>query len=174
MNIILRFFDICLFRSGPDELPDSKWLKYITLIVYFSIGVPIGNFDSDWNIAVWASLADMMLMILVVWLVLYVRGFMGRYNQTITAMAGTGSIVGLISIPIFTMSPDMFNVHSLEVEPSMAFLLLISLFLLWSLMVIAHIFRRAFEIKPISAVILTIIYIVLAIAITALVTSGAA
>jgi sensor histidine kinase regulating citrate/malate metabolism len=54
-----------------------------------------------------------------------------------------------------------------------AMLLLVAL-LIWSLMVNAHIFRTALEIKPSSAVMLTVAYTILSLMLVGLAVSGVA
>lgn len=53
-------------------------------------------------------------------------------------------------------------------------MLLLIAIVLWSLMVTAHIFRMALELKPANAVMLTIAYTILSLIIVGLVVSGVA
>lgn len=170
MNIALRFFDLCLFKAGPDDVPASSWLMKVTLFVYFIIGIAIGRIDSGWNVSLFTSLADLIMMVIVISVLLHFRGFQARYLQTITAMAGAGCCLGIAGFPIVLL----FNqVGEQERLSSIALLLMVAL-MFWSLMVTAHILRRSLEVKPGTAAAITIAYTVLSLIVVGLAMSGVA
>jgi hypothetical protein len=170
MNIAMRFVEICLFKAGPEDVPSSHWLLKITLLIYFMVGVAISRIDAAWDISLFTSLTDMLVMIVVTGLLLQFRGFKSRFQQTITAMAGAGSCLGIVGIPVVLL----FNqVSEQERLSSYAMLLMIAL-MFWSLMVTAHIFRRSLDIKPGIAAVLTIAYTILSLLAVGLVISGVA
>lgn len=170
MNIALKFVDLCLFKAEPDDVPASDGLMKITLLMYFIIGIAISRIDSAWDVSFFISFADLLMMMAVISALLYFRGFQARYQQTVTAMAGAGCCLGIIGFPIMLL---FSNVGEQEQPSSLALLLLIGL-MFWSLMVTAHIFRRSLEIKPSTAVALTIIYTVLSLLAAGLALSGVA
>lgn len=170
MIIAQRFFDICLFKAGPADVPASHLLLKITLLLYFVVGVVISRIDNDWDVSLFTSLTDMLVMIIAVWLFLQLRGFKARYQQTVIAMAGAGSCLGILGIPV------MFLFHQTNEQQqltSFTMLLMIAL-MFWSLMVTAHIFRQALEIKPGMAAVLTIAYTIVSLLIVGLAISGVA
>lgn len=170
MNIILRYIDICLFKASPADIPSSHWLMKISLLVYLVVGIVISRIDYNWQISLVTSFTELVLMIVVTSLLLQFRGLQMRFTQTITAMAATGSLLGFVGMPVmyfFHQTQDQGQVSGL------AMLLLIAI-VLWSLMVTAHIFRMALELKPANAVMLTIAYTILSLIIVGLVVSGVA
>lgn len=170
MNIIFRYIEICLFKASPADVPSSHWLMKITLLFYFIVGVVISRIDQNWDISLFTSLTDTLAMIVAVLLLLHFRGYTARFQQTVTAMAGTGACIGCIGIPIVYF---FSQVKENEQLGSIALLLMVAV-MIWSLMVTAHIFRNALEIKPSSAVMITIAYTVLSLMAVGLTVSGVA
>ena len=80
--------------------------------------------------------------------------------------------MGFIGIPIVYFFKQV-SVNEPSQLSGLAMLLMIGL-MLWSLMVTAHIFRTSLEIKPSSAVLLTISYTILSLIMVGLVVSGIA
>jgi uncharacterized membrane protein len=92
MNMIFRFIEICFFKASPADIPNSHWLMKISLLVYLIINVILTRIENNWDVSLFSSLTDMVVMMIVAWLLLQFRGFTGRYQQTVTAMAGVGSV----------------------------------------------------------------------------------
>ncbi len=170
MNIAMRFIDICLFKAGPADVPSSHWLLKLTLLIYFILGVAASRLDSAWDVSLFTSLIDVLVMMAFVWLLLSFRGLQARYKQTLTAMAGTGSCIGIVGIPVLVLFYQMSEQDRLY---NYAMLLLIAV-MFWSLMVTSHIFRTALEIKPSLAAVLTLAYTILSLLAVGLAISGVA
>lgn len=168
MNSAFLFFNICRFKAGPADVPNSHGLLKITLLVYFMLGVGINRVDVNWQVSLFASLADTLMMVLVIWILLNIRGLQARYLQTVTAMAGTGCFLAIIGLPIYL---SFHQVSEPEQASSFTLLLMVAL-MFWSLMVMAHIFRQALDIKPGAAAALTIGYTVLSLIAVGLLISG--
>ncbi len=170
MEIILRFIDICRFKATPADVPSSQFLLQISVFIYFILGILMGRISEDWTVSLATSLSDIFLMIIVTSLLLKTRGFQVRTQQTITAMAGAGSCITIVGMPIvawfyYTTEQEQMN--------GIALLFMVML-MFWSLMVTAHIFRYALEIKSSTAAMLTVTYTVLSIVATGLAMSGVA
>jgi len=170
MNIASRFIDLCLFKAGPSDLPASQPLLKITLLVYLVLAIVINQIDSEWNISLFVSLADILFLMVAVALLLKFRGYQTRYVQTLTALAGTGSCIAIIGLPIVWW---FYQVEAEQQATSVVMLLMVAL-MFWSLMVMAHIFRQSLEIKAGTAAMLTIAYTIVALLVTGLVMSGVA
>jgi len=155
MLILQRFVQICLFRAGPADLPASRWLFKWTILAYLLIGTAVSHIDNAVLLVnVVASLADTGLMMLVCWMLLRYRGLGARYLQTVTAMAGTGSVMGIVGLPILWL----FRQVEAHGQLTSLVLLLVMAVVFWSLMVTAHIFRQALDIRPGMAAIVTVLY----------------
>jgi hypothetical protein len=171
MNVIARFLDICLLKAGPQDIPASTWLMKIVLLSYFLIATVSQLFEYSLVMSLAAALAELLLLVVFVKAVLTLRGYKARFNQTVTAIAGTGCLISLIALPLVHIASTIIpeDISSMD----SIIMLLVMLVLLWSLMVTAHIFRQAFEIKVGIAVILTVIYTFLTLIAVGLAMSGA-
>ena len=170
MILLQRFFQICLFKAGPADIPVSHWLFKLVLLIYFLVGVVVSQIDHEFIISLVASLADTTLLIVTCWFLLSVKGLGSRFLQTVTAMAGTGSVLGVIGIPVFWL----FR----QVEPhgqlTSLVLLMVLVVMIWSMLVTAHIFRNALDIKAGMAAIITVVYIIVSLVLVGLAMSGVA
>lgn len=170
MNIALRFVDLCLFKAGPSDVPASQSLLKISLLVYLILGIAINRLDNDWSTSLFVSLAEVLLMLSVTGLLLKFRGYPARYNQTITALAGTGSFITIVGFPVIWW---FYQIEPEQQATSYVMLLMVAL-MFWSLMVTAHIFRQSLDIKAGTAAVLTVIYTMITLLLTGLVMSGVA
>jgi hypothetical protein len=170
MNIILRYIDLCRLKARPADMPASNKLLQATLFAYFLLGICISRIDSGWNISVISSLADTLFMLVAIRLLLQVKGLQARYQQTLIALAGAGIILDLIGLPLLIW---LNQIGESQQGTSIAMLLMIAL-MFWSLMIVAHIFRQALDIKAGSAAMLTIIYTVMSLLVLGLTLSGIA
>jgi hypothetical protein len=172
MNLITRFLDICFLKAGPQDLPNSTWLMKFSLVVYFALAVISQLLEYSLSMSLAAAIAELILMMLIVAILLQLRGYSERFNQTVTAMAGTGTIISLIALPLVNLasgiSPDQMTFTDNVI------MVLIMTVLLWSLMVTAHIFRNALEIKVGLAVALTVVYTIALMLVVGTAMSGAA
>jgi hypothetical protein len=141
MLLIFKYFlDICLFRASAEEAPASQILMFTTLAIYTVLSLLIVMIDFSLAKAVSAVLIGVAMMIGFVKAGLWIRSFMDRSTQTITAMAGTGIVFNLINWPLVLLSSS-FPAEDL-VFPR--FLLLLLLF--WNISVIGHIMRSALSV----------------------------
>lgn len=170
MTILLRYFDLCLFKINPADVPASVRLLQITLLFYFVVGVALSQIDLAWEMSLFSSFADTLFMFLATSLLLKFRGFQARFVQTLTALAGTGALFGLVSLPFilwFNQVPEAEQANSYA-------LFFLAAIMFWSLMVTAHIFRYALEIKVGTSAVLTVIYTALSLLTLGLTMSGVA
>jgi len=158
-NLISQIIRICLFKAGPADVPASQVLMNGSLLVYVVISVLIGRTDSSWEISLLTGLAEMLVMMIMLWVILSFRKFQVRYQQTLIAMAGTGVFLGVIGLPVLIW---FYQLPEADQPTSFPMLLVIAL-LFWSLMVTAHIFRQALEIRPSVAVMITVAYTIISL-----------
>lgn len=170
MILLQRFFQICLFKAGPADLPASHWFLKLVCLIYFTVGALVSHVDNPWSASIAASLTDTAVLVLTAWLLLYIKGLKERFVQTTIAMAGTGAIMGVLGLPVFWL----FR----QVEPhgqlTSLVLLLVLILMFWSLFITAHIFRLSLDIRPGMAAILTVAYTLLSLVLVGLTISGVA
>jgi hypothetical protein len=170
MILMQRFFQVCLFKAGPADLPASHWFLKLVCFIYFLVGALFNRIDYSWLASFAASLTDTILLIFVCWLLLQMKGLQQRFEQTVIAMAGTGTIMGVLGLPLLWL----FR----QVEPhgqlTSLVLLLVLILIFWSLFITAHIFRLSLDIRPGMAAILTVAYTLLSLVVVGLTISGVA
>lgn len=96
------FIDIVLWRRGPQDLPAAKLLVLLTLAAYVAVTV-VQLLTLEEPAATWAFfvVVDPLLLMAWVWLVLRLFGRADRYAQTVSAVLGTGALLGLaIYLPL--------------------------------------------------------------------------
>ena len=139
MGYLLRtWLDMCRLRAAPQQLPASPRLLWLALLFYSLVGVAVALPGSGWSMALLLTLLDLGVMAGLTGLVLWATGKPVRFNQTLSALAGTGALLGLLAVPLVLTVPDPV--------PAWAGLLWLGV-LFWSLAVRGHILRHALEIS---------------------------
>jgi formate-dependent nitrite reductase membrane component NrfD len=131
------WLDLCRLRAAPQQLPASTALLALALVNYCLVGIAVALPGSGWSMALLLTLLDLAVMAGLTTLVLWVTGKPARLNQTLSALAGTGALLGLLALPLVLTAP--------EPVPAWAGLSWLVL-LFWSLAVRGHILRHALEI----------------------------
>ncbi len=124
-------------RSGPQDLPAGAQLALLLAVAYLAQGLIADRIMDPANTQPRSLLAIAVQFGAVIAL-LRLRGLAERIPQTIGALAGTGFLLGLLSIVLLRqLTPG-------EPQPGLAMAYL-GLFL-WSLAVDAHIYRHALSV----------------------------
>jgi hypothetical protein len=98
------------------------------------------------------------------YLVLQALNRRSRFLQTFSAILGVGVLFNLLSWPVFSILADVSVSESLKTSMSLVFLMLIS----WEVLVKAHIFRHALEMKMFGALALSFSLFFISIALSQL------
>jgi hypothetical protein len=151
-----------LLRRAPQDDRLSRSVLGLALAAYLLIDLLQSLSSSVFTVGVAMSLVDTVLLMLFVWLVLSVAGKGVRLVQTLTALAGTGALLGLIGLPLVQQAAQA---HSIEAGPSSAMVLAWLALLAWSIAVQAHIFRHALSTRYGVGLLLAGAHTILAIAI---------
>jgi len=132
--ILLLFFDICRFKRNPQDIPTSKLLKNLSILAYFGIGLVYKWLaSSQFELALFISILETVLMLAMGYAALWTRGFEQRAVQTITALSGTGAVLYLLSIPLL-------------IFPATVYEIVFTFFVIWSIAVVGHILRHSLSI----------------------------
>jgi hypothetical protein len=99
LKLLRTFFEIAVWRKGPQDLPASRALACASLIAYIAIEfVGVQFFDLDLTAAVIFIGVDVLMLSAWLWLVLAFFGRRQRFVQTITATLGVGVLILLLDI----------------------------------------------------------------------------
>ncbi len=91
------FLDITLWRRGPQDLPASGLLVWITLLAYVLVSaVQLAALDESALTWFFFLVVDPVLLMAWVWLVLKLYRRTERFQQTASAVLGTGALLGLV------------------------------------------------------------------------------
>ena len=125
-------------RSGPQEMPAGAPLAFMLVIAYLAQGLMADRIMDEMDTAP-RSLIAIAVQFGAIAALLRLRRLAERVPQTISALAGTGFLFGLLSILLLSqLVPG-------EPQPGLAMAYL-GLFL-WSLAVDAHIYRHALSVN---------------------------
>ena len=139
MQLVRLFVAICLLRAGPQDLPVSRTLLRLALGLYLLFAWLLAVPAYGQGRAVLVALLDAALLIVFVQVLLYLLSRSARIPQTLTAMAGSGSLLGLLALPLVLWGQPA------QAEEQISGLLLYAwlLLLVWNLLVTGHILRHA-------------------------------
>lgn len=156
LKLITLFIDLCRFRANPQDLPSSHILKYATILTYLTVGLAIAVLNQSLAQALVSVFVDLAMLLGLAHAGLWVRDFKGRTTQTITALTGTGTIIGLVQWPL------MVWLYSLEADTvSMASFFLLIL-MVWIVLIIGHIMRHALSLPYWAGIGIAIGYVFIA------------
>ena len=148
MPLIRLFFDIALFRLGPQDCPASTFLLWLALAANLAVGVLLALLDPDWLDALARSVIGALMLAAFLGAALYLSGKMSRFLQTATAAFGCDTLVSVLAIPFLVGA---------QWSPEAAGILLL-LLMAWQIAVIGHILRHALSIALPTAVGLALAY----------------
>lgn len=134
-EILQLFWQICQFKKGPQDVPESKGLYYFSICCYTISSLLITKISMNWLMAIINSLLGFMLLLGFVWVVLKCNAKLDRFYPSATALFGVDAFITACSLPVFAAVV-------LKFQPGVAFLFLV-LLLIWNWAVMGNIFRLA-------------------------------
>jgi hypothetical protein len=158
-HLIRTFWEICLLQKAPQDVPYSRGLLLLLLLVGFLVD------NLNLNIAL-PEIAIISVIVVVslhtvfllgsLSILLTLMGYRARVFQTLTALIGTGIIISLLALPVLLI------VSRIVTDPGYFGLILLILNI-WSLLITAHILRHALSIGFLLAGLLAFGYFMLSI-----------
>ncbi len=152
--ILSPFIQICLLRQGPQDLPTSGILLAIALTAHTVISILLSNMSLSVASALLSGLVDTALLVVLTGVLLYVQRRNTRLIQTLTALAGTATILTTIALPI---SGWLHGADQAAGEGGFALLLLL-IVTGWSLAVAGHIYRHALSVPFFVGLVLAVVF----------------
>lgn len=155
LQLIRIFWGVCRLKAEPQELPKRRYLLISAILAGIiadsfasSILIPtISGIEITKIVAVYN-----ILLFAAIYLLLKLIGYEERGMQTVTAIAGSGLFISLVLLP----SLLMMNLANEEVKSFAIFILIDNI---WRIAVNAHIFRHAFSISLLMAMIISVSYL---------------
>ncbi len=150
-NISGKLLALLFLKSAPEDLPYSPTLTFQLVAFYLFSGIVV----LQTTLAPDDMYAGILLGVLVqyafTYVVLLALNKVARLMQTFAALIGVSLLFNLLSWPVFSVLADNAASESMQSTMSLLFLLLIS----WEVLVKAHIFKHALEMKMFAALALS-------------------
>ena len=147
-RFIITLLNMLRLRSAPQDVPPGWLLATALSFAYIAQGLIADRILGESDGAS-RSLLAIGVQFTVIALLLSLRNFNLRLPQTLTALAGTGFIFGLLSLLILA------RVDPGKPQPDLALFYLVLFG--WSLAVDAHIYRHALSVKMGIGVLLAVL-----------------
>ncbi len=119
----------------------------LTAVLLSQIALPLGD-------ALLAGIVDTVLLCAMTASVMYLQRLQNRLKQTLTALAGTGTLIGAVALPLSNWLHTAHEANSDAGAPALLLLLLIG----WSLTVAGHILRHALSTVFIMGLVLAMVF----------------
>ena len=152
---VRSWFGICLLKRTPQDDPVSYSGLVLALLLYIFSDVLVAAASSGWRVAWGMTALDVLVMVILTAVLLQATQKSVRLLQTLTALAGTGGLFGLMVLPAVQSA-------AVSGQQSPAFLVIFWLVMMvWSVMVRAHVYRHALSLNYAAGVAIAIVHAVL-------------
>jgi hypothetical protein len=155
LSVLVRFFfELCLLRRAPQDLPASDALLAVVLVADLAVGTLLGaTVGLSPGLALGEGVADVIFSLALLFLALRLLDRPARFRQTATALLGSGTLIGVIAIaPLAVLSTGTES--TLSALAGLVFLAVIA----WSILVTGHILRHCFDLRLGQGVVLAVAY----------------
>jgi hypothetical protein len=158
VGLIQLFIGLCLLRTAPQDLPHSRALEAVTVAVYAAFSFFIALFSVGTGFAILAAVIDTGMLVALAHGGLWVLDLRNRSTKLITALAGSGALWQLFSLPVVSL---IYAEPSSETPSTIAQLgtLFYIALILWAVAIIGHILRHAFNLKFFFALGIAVLYV---------------
>lgn len=153
MPLIRLFYDICLLRKGPQDVPASMLLLGLVVAANLGLGLVLSWPDLGWVESLLQSTTGALVLGGFLWAALMLSGKAPRFLQTAIAAFGCDTFVSAIAFPLLAWSqidPDMKGAVGLP----------LMVLMLWQISVIGHILRHALSVPLVAGLGLALAYTV--------------
>ncbi len=97
---LVSWLQQCLLRRAPQDDPLSYSALQWSIASYMLMDLLQARASSDWSVSLRLTILDTLVMVLFVWTLLLLMKKSARFIQTLTALAGTGALLGVIGLPL--------------------------------------------------------------------------
>ena len=169
IGLYRSFFGILCLKKKPQDIASNKKTLVRVLIIYFIVSFFSAYINLSQSVALPFALLDLFILLVFLYICLFICGFINRWHQSVMALAGTGTILGVMAIPLLYAFDEFKDSTGISALISV----LLTLLLIWYLIVNAHIFRHAFSILFIGGLVISVLYYLLTNALVLVLLPGA-
>ena len=153
--LINIFFEICLLKKGPQDVPASRFLFQLVLLAYVSLNaIMLMLLEDDFVYSLVAIVVDLFLVVGLIKLVLIFANMPDRFLKTISAVLGT-TIVMSIGMMMAQVWYDSVESEAAKEFPGFLALVIFG----WNIVVIGHILKNALDTFLSIGILLAVVYI---------------
>jgi len=134
---------LCLLRRAPQDDPLSVTALIGAMLFYTLVTALQARISAPWPTAAVMTLLDLLVMVGISYGALRLRSLSARLPQTLTALAGTGGLLGLAALPLM----QGLALAQRDQRPAGLLVLLWLIAMAWSIAVPAHIYRHALSVR---------------------------
>jgi hypothetical protein len=151
MSVPQKLLALLILKAAPQDLPYSPRLTLQLAVFYVLSGVIMLQTTLSPDDLYAGILLGLLVQYIFSYAVLFALDKSARFMQTFCALTGAGLLFNLLSWPVFAVLSDEASQDAIKSTMSLLFLLLIS----WEVLVKAHIFKQALEMKMFGALALS-------------------
>lgn len=151
MSDLQKLIAMLFLKSAPQELPYSRRLALQLTVAYIFSGVIVLQTTVNPDYLFAGMVLGFVVQYVFAYAVLSALAKSARFLQTLCALLGISMLYNFLSWPVLSALSDEAAPESLKSLMSLMFLLLIS----WEVLVKAHIFKHALEMKMFGALALS-------------------
>jgi hypothetical protein len=153
-SLIYFFFELCLLRRAPQELPASTALLGMALAADLLSGMLLSHSAGvSAGVGLAESLVDVVLMLSLLYGGLSGTQHSARFVQAATALLGTSALLG-----VFATVPLGFSPTDPQGQGSPLAAILFLGMIGWGVLVTGHIVRHAFDLNLGQGVAIAVVY----------------
>ena len=142
---------LLVLKAAPQDLPYSQKLTVQSAVAYIFSGIFVLQTTISPDKMLGGLILGLFIQIAFTYVILRALNHRARFLQTACAVIGVGVVFNLLSWPVLSVLGDEAASEALQSSMSLMFLMLIS----WEVLVKAHIFRHALDMKMIGALALS-------------------
>lgn len=164
MSDLQKLLSLLLLKSAPQDLSYSPRLLLQLALAYILSGIAVLQTTLNPDDIFSGLLLGLLIQFGFTYFVLKALDKSARFVQTFCAILGIGVLFNLLSWPVLSVLSDESAQEAMKSSMSLMFLLIIS----WEVLVKAHIFRHALEMRMFSALALSFSLFFISIALSQL------
>jgi hypothetical protein len=141
-----------LLRTAPQDLPYSLGMMNRIIFIYLVSGLVVQSGIVEPVLSIGRMVLNIAITMLFTYVVLASLELKPRFVQTMSALVGVGVVFNLLAWPLLQQIGNESSAEPVSGIVSLLVLLLMS----WELLVTAHIYRHALNVKMGHAIILSL------------------
>lgn len=151
MSVLQNLIALLILKATPQDFPYSTQLTLKLVAAYVISGIVVLQTTLNPDGLIQELLLGLLIQLVFTYAILRALNYGARFVQTLCAILGVSVLFNLVSWPIMAMLSDAAASDTMKSSLSLLFLMIMS----WEVLVKAHIYKNALEIKMFSALALS-------------------